>query len=1117
MNMRLQRLSAPSHAHAPLSPRPHAAAVSNDGKEEKEGDEEHARLGGWWLEEAESELGDGQGAWRPVLIPRGEEGGEPIARTHGAGAGAEAGGSDGGLAVTIGYVTYNELTEETAEDVGSTADTSVSLPSACIIYHHATLMRVWEFLSGCVLAQTIEASIPYLGTEDVPSRLQVSMPRLRVVAPAASSAANPAPAVLLHVECADISKLQPVEGLRAGTGGMLMHLGGCSLGAAFEGDDLSEQSHAHAGAPPLVWGVGPGVAAEMLAVEWVLLRMEYPMIVGGGAAAGVPELSTRLSLPADPTLRATPRQLALLAAVQAYNLASMPLYVHPLPHLPPRDEVLRFELVTLPLLRVQLHAPQLGSSALLRRGSFASADHRQRFENNGVLVALPEEFERVCSIALRGLGLRWLWRNNLSAELSLSLEALCVHGESAALRHELEDGWGWEDEDDEEALAAAVPLEARGLGVPLLSSAPRATPEATALPSAPISPSETVLDVTRHGEKEKHEETAEGEEGEEGVEEGGGRAAHAANFLQDAAAPPGQSRGHAARSGPYLPVEPSAAQLSSSTSSLNPAAALARRHRRSTSDPQLNLNLIKDELELPPGSGVLLAASSPSAHHLPAHRRSNSVFTARDNQLAGRGGSGLVEMSAPSPRTPRVDYSFDEDERSASVVLRTPTSRREPTTPGRKGSNKSERVREISSSLKRLRQRGLSASLRGSLGSLHSSSLFSPERTPSFARAPSDNALDRTPSATTTGNAIFSEPRPALRPGRYAAAAPEPAPAPSPEPEPEPAPAPVPASTKLLELTIAWGVPEEVRTRQTREGPTLTPSSHPTLSPHPLNEHTHAYRLSSLQSPSWGSPPLTKVATRDQTFTRGLSVPSRHGLKIWDLLHDQVEASAAEAEAAELAGVEATELAAPLVVGGTLRMLDVVLMPCCQHVERKRRRGGLSLPPPFTAAQACATHPGGAPEPPGAQSELSQSPLTDHSEFTTRPSCLTKDLHVSPPRCYVPGLLRLATDAQAHTEQLAVEPPPPPPFDNGAVSGSFSVIQLSVWLPVDQIATEMAPREEATPTHSPTHAVNPLPHTVHCLLPLLPPHFNPHHTHTTPSTLPHIRLTCAPPCRRCKH
>ena len=167
-------------------------------------------------------------------------------------------------------------------------------------------------------------------------------------------------------------------------------------------------------------------------------------------------------------------------------------------------------------------------------------------------------------------------------------------------------------------------------------------------------------------------------------------------------------------------------------------------------------------------------------------------------------------------------------------------------------------------------------------------------------------------------------------------------------------------------------------------------------------------------------------------------------MKIWDILHDQVEASAAESEAA--AGVEAVELAAPLVVGGTLRMLDVVLMPC-----------------------------------------------------------------------YVPGLLRLATDAQAHTEQLAVEPPPPPPFDNGAVSGSFSVIQLSIWLPVDQIATEMAPREEATPTHSPTHAVNPLPHTVHCLLPLLPPHFNPHHTHTTPSTLPHIRLTCAPPCRRCKH
>jgi hypothetical protein len=117
--------------------------------------------------------------------------------------------------------------------------------------------------------------------------------------------------------------------------------------------------------------------------------------------------------------------------------------------------------------------------------------------------------------------------------------------------------------------------------------------------------------------------------------------------------------------------------------------------------------------------------------------------------------------------------------------------------------------------------------------------------------------------------------------------------------------------------------------------------------------------------------------------------------------------------------------------------------------------------------------------------------------------------------CYVPGLLRLATDAQAHTEQLAVEPPPPPPFDNGAVSGSFSVIQLSVWLPVDQIATEMAPREEATPAHSPTRpprrqSTSTLPtptlafYPFHPLTPASPP--PPPHPHLT---LPHPRPSCA--------
>ena len=64
VNLRLERLSAPAHAHAPLSPRPHAAAAASD---EKEGDEEHARLGGWWLEEAESEAGDASPS--PLSLP----------------------------------------------------------------------------------------------------------------------------------------------------------------------------------------------------------------------------------------------------------------------------------------------------------------------------------------------------------------------------------------------------------------------------------------------------------------------------------------------------------------------------------------------------------------------------------------------------------------------------------------------------------------------------------------------------------------------------------------------------------------------------------------------------------------------------------------------------------------------------------------------------------------------------------------------------------------------------------------------------------------------------------------------------------------------------------------
>ena len=89
---------------------------------------------------------------------------------------------------------------------------------------------------------------------------------------------------------------------------------------------------------------------------------------------------------------------------------------------------------------------------------------------------------------------------------------------------------------------------------------------------------------------------------------------------------------------------------------------------------------------------------------------------------------------------------------------------------------------------------------------------------------------------------------------------------------------------------------------------------------------------------------------------------------MWDMLRDQVETSAAAVEAE---GLEAHELAAPLVVGGTLRMLDVVLMPC----RRMSKGHAVSAAPQLATAlrpapggwlawaQTGVTRPGGAPEP----------------------------------------------------------------------------------------------------------------------------------------------------------
>ena len=200
-----------------------------------------------------------------------------------------------------------------------------------------------------------------------------------------------------------------------------------------------------------------------------------------------------------------------------------------------------------------------------------------------------------------------------------------------------------------------MPLEARGLGVPLLSSAPRAPPEAAALRggeddfSAPLSPRE--LEISEVEISDGARPPLSGGEGGEGAD--GQRA-----VLR------GREEGEE-DAAPYLRVEPAAAAAASAreggaapTPTLRAHPRSGGRHRRSTSDPQLNLDFVKDELDLPPGSGALLA-SNPSAHH----GRTGSGLLARDNQLAARGGGAdLGERSAPSPRrrlAPMHDVSLE--------------------------------------------------------------------------------------------------------------------------------------------------------------------------------------------------------------------------------------------------------------------------------------------------------------------------------------------------------------------------------------------------------------------------------------------------------------------------
>lgn len=91
----------------------------------------------------------------------------------------------------------------------------------------------------------------------------------------------------------------------------------------------------------------------VLGISLLGIRMEFPLVVGGGQHKGKPEGTQIYSPPEHTTIRATPWQLAVLTAVWNYNIGLEPDFVNPLPELPPTARVLHVKL-TLPLVTLRL-------------------------------------------------------------------------------------------------------------------------------------------------------------------------------------------------------------------------------------------------------------------------------------------------------------------------------------------------------------------------------------------------------------------------------------------------------------------------------------------------------------------------------------------------------------------------------------------------------------------------------------------------------------------------------------------------------------------------------------------------------------------------------------------
>jgi len=246
--------------------------------------------------------------------------------------------------LSLSIRTHNAFSSPSDKQLnGCVMSTDVAVQSLRVAYHHATVMRLWDFLSGAVLGALTAASVPWLGSAASVTALTQRFSGLELLLPAASSSSDGSSgSATLSIEEVHMRKQPPAE-VTPGQAATEVRFGPCVLSC--------------------------GGRTVVLQLDALSLTLRSPLEPLGGARLAIPELLVVVDTGEAFDVYVTPEELALLEAIREYNFATTAACVMPLPPLPPSAETLAVswasEAVRLHLMRPdEAGAPALASFSL---------------------------------------------------------------------------------------------------------------------------------------------------------------------------------------------------------------------------------------------------------------------------------------------------------------------------------------------------------------------------------------------------------------------------------------------------------------------------------------------------------------------------------------------------------------------------------------------------------------------------------------------------------------------------------------------------------------------------------------------------------------------------------